>query len=297
MSKENSIYPYLDYRAFLKDRFQAIKARHKGFSYRYFCHKTGIKSSGFLKLVMDGKRNLGEEGIQAVCNGFNLTDREALYFTLLVKFNQAKNLSDKDAAYQQMLTLGARAVRYLNKDQYELFTHWYAVAILELLRLDTSEVKDVDWLSRHLDPEVGVREVKQALATLQALGLVSRAENGSWQRHEPMLAAKDDVVSLALMRFHQQMSTLAARKVESEPPDAREFSALTMAVSAEQFRRVKDELRDLRKRLHSILESETLGPGAPPKDVVAHVNLQLFAIGHSFAARKTTASTSSQENL
>jgi uncharacterized protein (TIGR02147 family) len=41
--------------------------------------------------VMDGKRNLADEGIEKVAKGFKLSDSERKYFQCLVKFTQAKD--------------------------------------------------------------------------------------------------------------------------------------------------------------------------------------------------------------
>lgn len=50
------VYGYLDYRAFLADLYTAKKAR--GFSYRSFSRRAGLSSPNYLKLVIDGQRNL-----------------------------------------------------------------------------------------------------------------------------------------------------------------------------------------------------------------------------------------------
>ena len=54
-----SVYEYLDYRQFLRDHFAASKKAKPQYSFRYFSRRAGLSSSNFLKLVMDGKRNLG----------------------------------------------------------------------------------------------------------------------------------------------------------------------------------------------------------------------------------------------
>lgn len=90
------IYQYTDYRRLLKDLFSELKRRNPRFSYRVFNRLAGIKSSSFLKLVMEGKRNLAEEGIAKVIRGFRLVEAEARHFELLVRFNQAKTEVEKD---------------------------------------------------------------------------------------------------------------------------------------------------------------------------------------------------------
>src|SRR5262249_32035516 len=72
--KMKPVYDYMDYRCFLKERFSSLKARNPLFSYRSFSRLAGTKSSGFLKLIIDGRRNLGDDGIMMVARGFKLND-------------------------------------------------------------------------------------------------------------------------------------------------------------------------------------------------------------------------------
>ena len=88
-SRDISIYDYLDYRRFLRDAFEEKKNTLQGFSYRTFSRSAGIVSPSFLKLVMDGKRNLTPSSIRKFARGFRLKPDEAEYFENLVLYNQA----------------------------------------------------------------------------------------------------------------------------------------------------------------------------------------------------------------
>lgn len=96
------IYEYNDYRAFLRDRFSALKKQNPMFSYRAFNRLAGLKNSGFLKLVIDGQKNLGQTGIWKMARGFKLTEDEARYFAALVHFNQAKEIDEKNHYKQEI---------------------------------------------------------------------------------------------------------------------------------------------------------------------------------------------------
>jgi uncharacterized protein (TIGR02147 family) len=272
------IYEYLDYRRFLKDRFSALKKDNSQFSYRYFNRRAGIASSGFLKLVMDGKRNLADEGIGKVALGLKLGEKEKKYFRLLVKFNQATSHAEKEDYFQSLCKnkhfLKAKPLAGI---QYQIFSHWYSVAILELVRFETNQKKDLVWLLHHLRPSVGIREVKRAVHELMSLGLISRSRQGSYERKEPVLKTEDQVSHLLVTNYHQQMSEQASQAVLHDDAKHREFSALTIALSREQFDLVKGELQTFREHLHSLLEKKS----DAPKSLVAQINLQLFQLASS----------------
>ena len=54
---------HLDYRVFLGEYDKAAKENLPAFSYRYFSQKAGYRSPVFLKLVIDGQRNLSGRGL------------------------------------------------------------------------------------------------------------------------------------------------------------------------------------------------------------------------------------------
>lgn len=274
-----SIYDFTDYRRFLKKKFEETKRRNPLFSYRAFNRLAGVQSSAFLKLVMDGKRNLAEEGIEKVARGFKLNESEKKYFHCLVWFNQAQTNEEKNRRYLEL----SQHRRYssakpLGWAQYRLFAHWYYVAILELVRLSGEEDKDPRWLQKRLNPPVELKQVKQAVQELKALGLLEEdAKNGSLRRREAMLSTPDEVQSVSVALFHQQMSQLAARAVMKEDAQDREFSALTIAASQKTFQRAKREIQRFRRRLHSILEEDR----QEPAEFVAHLNFQMFKVSKS----------------
>ena len=270
-----SVYSYIDYRRFLKDRFAELKRERKRFSFRAFSRQSGGKSSAFLKLVMDGKRNLAKSGIEMVVRGFKLSAKERRYFELLVGLNQATNNEEKDRYFREIL--GNRrfvAAKPLAATQFFLFSHWFYVAVLEAVRIDGPKRRDAKWLQKSIHPTVSIKQVKRAVKDLKGLGLLEEDRNGGLKRLDPMLTTEDEVRSVSVANFHVQMSQMAARAVMKDDARDREFSALTVAVSAEEFQKAKTEIQKFRRKLHSILESKK----GSPKTTVAHLNIQLFKL-------------------
>ena len=52
------VFGYVDYRRYLADYYAHAKKCHYGFSFRVFSKRAEISSSNYLRLVIDGKRNL-----------------------------------------------------------------------------------------------------------------------------------------------------------------------------------------------------------------------------------------------
>ncbi len=265
----------MDFRLFLKERLQQIQDKNPNFSHRAFNRMAGIKSPGFLKLVLEGKRQLTDATIRSIARGFKLNQQETNYFTSLVKFNQSETEEEKDMRFKELSqNKQFKAAKPMTAAQYQLFSHWYYVAILELVRLEIPGAKNVEWLHYIIQPEVELKNLKTAVKDLKQLGLLKEDKSGRLDSTEAMLTTDEAVASLSVANFHHQMSGLASRVVMTEPADKREFSALTIALSPKAMEIARQEIQNFNKKLHSMLEQET----TERKTLVAHINLQLFQL-------------------
>lgn len=270
----NSIYNYLDYREFLKDRLAHMKENVPCFSYRFFNIKAGIKSSGHLKLIVDGKRNLGKKGMYNICRGLGLSEKEARFFETLIDFNQADNHEEKEHFYKKLTkSYPAKHAKNIEAKQYKMFSHWYYVAILELVRV-SSFSSSPEWISKKLKPAVNVTDVNCALADLAELGLIIKNSNGGFSRTEKMIGTPEEVESIALTSFHEQMTGLAVEALKKDEVHEKEFSTLTIALPREKIQTLKNKMQEFKKEIHSILEAD----GNESSTDVVHINLQLFKL-------------------
>jgi len=75
-SSEKSIYQYLDFRLYLHDVFERKKKSKVGFSFRQFSKLAKFSSGHYVKYVIDGKRNLGEDGFEKIVGALKLSKKE-----------------------------------------------------------------------------------------------------------------------------------------------------------------------------------------------------------------------------
>jgi len=82
--------------------YEAAKAHSRVFSYRYFSRKAGYNSPNFLKLVIDGERNISTDSIERFADALGLTLSERRFFANLVAFNQAETAEEKNEAFERV---------------------------------------------------------------------------------------------------------------------------------------------------------------------------------------------------
>ena len=147
-----SVFEYEDYRRYLKDAYDASKAAHRSFSFRFFAREAGFTSPNFLKLVMEGKRNLTGESIPKFAKALKLGRQESEFFEALVFFNQAKSPQERTKHYERMTrSRRYREIRALEKEQFEYYSKWYYSAVRELVNLRRFR-EDPAWIGKLSSP-------------------------------------------------------------------------------------------------------------------------------------------------
>jgi len=273
--KSISISAYLDYRQFLRDRFLELKAKYRGYSYRAFSRQAGIRSSGFLKMLIDGQRNLTEKTLPLVAKGLHLSSHEMQLLRLIVRYQHALDPKAKEETLQELrFKKSIVKPKRLLRSHAPLFTHWYQAAITQMLRIKTDSPKDEVWIYNHITPQVDLLEIRRAIANLLKIGIIERTKRGDVKiKEEMMLSADNDSASPEATRFHIAMSDLAKRALIREKEKRRECTTLTIALSRADFKRLKEKIREFRDQLYSFVEQSQ-----EAKEIVAHINFQLFRL-------------------
>lgn len=265
------LFKYLDYRHFLKDYYREQKEK-KGsrFSFRTFSRAAGLSSPNFLKLVMEGKRNLGPDGTLGFIKALRLNKEESAYFENLVHFNQSSTDDERNEWYRRLSTSRKyREIRQIEKDYFVYYSRWYYAAVRELTLLPDFR-EDPDWISRKLSPPITVREASVALDLLKKMGFVKKDKLGRLVQAERNITTAREVESLAIANFHRQMMALAAESIDRTSRDERDISSLTIALSQEKFQEAKRRIQEFRRELNVLLSEEG------SVDSVYQINFQIF---------------------
>ncbi len=266
------IFQYLDYRDFLKERFAFLKQTKRNVTHRSLSTKAGFASPNFLKLVMDGNRNLTPDSLPKVCKAFDLNEKECGFFQQLVHFNQAKDFQSKEDAYLKLKqSRQDLSLQHLDHAQMEYLENWYHVAIREMVEFpDFNE--DPLWIQQRLGKEIKISDIKKSLVLLESLGLLERNAEGKLKSKQKAVSTGNEIASLAAFRFHQGMISKAKDSLQTTAAEDRDISSLTLALSQEKFLEIKKRLQDFRKEILNIVQDEQAA------ETVYQLNFQLFNI-------------------
>ncbi len=268
------VFAYLDYRAFLRDYYLEKKDR-RGLSYRAFSRRAGLRSPNYLKLVIDGARNLSDEMAARFAKAIGLDGDAAEYIVELVRFNQDKSTTERNASYSRLT--GFR--RHQRAQPLELkhaayHSTWYLPAIRELAaRRDFRE--DPAWIAAALWPSITKSEAASALSTLLDLGLLTRDARGQIVQGEALVSTGAESRGLHIKNYHRMMMERAVEAMDAIPASDRDVSSLTLCLGADGLARLKERIQRFRREL---LELSTL---EDDPDQVVQVNFQLFPLSRA----------------
>ncbi|MCB0389722.1 MAG: TIGR02147 family protein, partial [Bdellovibrionales bacterium] len=141
------VFEYTDFRLYLSDMYNYLKSTKPQFSYRYFSQKSGFSSPNFLKLVINGDRNLSEESILKFTNGLALDSVESEYFKILVHFNQSSlPLERAQFAEEMFIFLNRRKIVTINSSEMNYYARWFNIVIREMVGLKNFKEEE-NWIA------------------------------------------------------------------------------------------------------------------------------------------------------
>lgn len=267
-----SVYDYMDYRIYLKTYYTRAKQHTRHMSFRYLSRRSGFRSPNYLKLVMDGERNLSMDGAGKVADALDLCGDEATFFLNLVSFSQSDDHDERNALFTQLTSHREfRQARRIDQAMFEYLSHWFYPAIREMVARHDF-IEDPAWIARQLHPPITSAQATRALTLLDELELITRDEQGRYRRHDPHLTTGHEVASLAVGNYHRQMTSLAMDAMQTVRAADRYLSAMTMCVDAAHFELLRARILSFREEMLSLCEQSS------QPDRVYQFNLQFFPL-------------------
>jgi uncharacterized protein (TIGR02147 family) len=266
------VFAFRDYRAFLRAFSDRQRGEKQGFSPAEFAKRVDLRSANYLKLVMDGQRNLTPDLAHRFAEACGLRDDSLAYFCALVAFNQAKTARERTLHYETLRSFRRfRAAHRLDAAQSAYHSQWYIPAIYELCACqDFAEQPRA--IAKRLLPPISPKQAEEALDVLMQLGLLVRAPGGRLRPAENIVETPEGPLGHHVVEYHRTMMQRAAEALDHVPREEREIASLTIAVSQERMRELKAELEKFR---HALAERYQADPRA---ERVVQVNFQLFPL-------------------
>ena len=274
-----NIFEYTNYRDFLRDSYVFLKETTGYFSYRYFSKKAGFSSPNYLKLVIEGDRNISEDSVHRFSMAFKLKTKEADFFERLVAFTQASNNSEKaEYALKILQSKIYQQLHPLTKDRLEYYSRWYQIGVRELA-LCKNIKNDPAWVAQQFRPSLSEKQARDAIDSLIRLGMLKENKSKNLVACEQNVTTPNEVTSSLVAIYHKEMMDKAKLSIDITDKKEREISSICVPVSEKTFEKMKNRIQDFKKELIA-LASEDQDP-----EQVYQLNLQLFPLTNKVGAK------------
>lgn len=252
-----NLFEYLDYRQFLLDYYAAQKQSRAGFSLRRFSEKAGFTSSNFLKLVMDGDRNLTEKSLVKFCDalGFNKQERE--FFANLVRYNQADSHDDKNLYYKKLLqSKSFSSVKPMEREQYEYYSTWYHAVVRELITSSHFRGEPQKLIAK-IHPSISLKELEKSIELLEKLGFIKKNDQDHWEMSQTIVTTGSEPKALVITNYHKDFLALAGTQIEKIPGNMRDISTITLGVDRSMIPELKKRIQNFRSEILKLVSTQT----------------------------------------
>ena len=274
-----SLLEYTSYRQYIADYYADRKAK-SAFSWQEFAKAAGFTSPVYLKYVSEGRFNLSASAAEHVAESMHLAEYERAFFVELVKFDHAKNDTEKRAAFSAMLSIAEKhKAKVVDAESFRYFESWKNPVLRELAP-SMPGAKPLA-LAKACRPKVSAAEVSESLNFLIRANLLSKDEDGNYvQTDKSVTTGPLKVTPVVVRGLHRQMGEIALDAIEGVSQDERHFSGVTLGITQGAYDEIVAEIDAFRRRIIEIAtrESET--------DEVYRLNVQFFPMTNKKGLKK-----------
>lgn len=273
---------YLDFRKFLSDyysyRRQISKKDIRPYNYAVFSAAANIKSPNYLKLIIEGRRNLSDDMITKFAKALGLTKDQGDEFRMLVLFGQASDPAERN---MHLKTLNEKRVSSklksgeIDQKTWEKIPSWISWILYTLI--DQKDVKfDAESLRKTLREKASVDEIQAALdSLLQAGEIVKDEQTGEMKKARTLMESAEDVPVALVRKLQAELMYLGLESLFRDSATEREFGSSTLALTKQEFEELRFQLRKIRKEAQKNIGVKRL---TTKGERVYQLNLQLFPV-------------------
>lgn len=271
---------YTDFRQYLKDVYEYRRRTEstglRAYSYSAFSAAADIKSPNYLKLIIEGRRNLSDDMITRFARALRLQKAEAEEFRALVHYGQETEPIQRNQYLKELADLRARrsfASGEISQEAFDKVPGWMGWVLFAMVE-QYGVSFDPDELYRLMRAKTSPEDIKGELKKLVDNGGL-REEGGRLLKGRDLIESPQDLPVEVIRKLQAELIYLGIESLFKDSPKDREFGAMTIAMTQSEFEQVRFELRQLRKRIQKdlMVKRETT-----KGERVYQMNVQLFPV-------------------
>lgn len=279
--REPVIGAYTDFRQYLRDFYDYKLHLHKNsfstYSYKTFSAAADIKSPNYLKLIIEGGRNLSQETARKFARALGLDREGADEFLLLVEYGQAFDPLERNRHLKALNEFRVRKriksgeLGSASTKTAPQWVSWVIHAMADQKNVDFS----VESLRNLLQGKVSADDIRRSMQQLLDRGALQLDVETGKIKKGVAPPAQEEIPQDMIRKIQSELMYLGMEALLNGKSHEREIGTLTVCLTEAEFEKIKFELRHMRKRIFKdALVSREQGPG----DRVYQLNIQMYPL-------------------
>jgi uncharacterized protein (TIGR02147 family) len=253
------IYQYDDFRAFLKECFEAKvrEATEAGekYSQRRFAREAGFANPGYFNDVLKGFKPLSENAVEKMAAVFALKPHEVEFLKLLSEYGQSKRAERKTELYKQILSrrnrskftrLNPALSKYYQDVRYALVRG--AIEVLDFRG-------NYEALAAFLDPPVPVAVAKVLVRDLCEWELVEQGADGRYVTTHSIVEPSPTLAGMS-RAMNAEWLLMAREALHRIPKEERHVSTMIVNISDGLHAEIQEMIERFRDEVFKKVEND-----------------------------------------
>lgn len=279
--KMPNVEVYTDFRQFLRDFYDYKTHLHKNsfssYSYKTFSAAADIRSPNYLKLIIDGERNLSPATARKFAKAMGLDKEGSDEFLLLVAYGQALDPLERNrhlktlSEFRMKRRIKSGEIKSEKNSNTPRWVSWVLHALADQKNADFS----IEGLRDLLSGKVSSDDIRRSLQqlfdsnSLQLDQQTGRVKKGLTPPNQEEISAE------MIRKIQAELMYLGMEALLNDKAQDREIGTLTVCLTEGEFEKLKFDLRHMRKR---VLKDALTQREQTPGDRVYQLNIQLFPL-------------------
>ncbi|MBN1128087.1 MAG: TIGR02147 family protein [Chitinispirillaceae bacterium] len=276
MNPNQSIVEYTDYRKFLRDYYLDRKKNIRNFSYKLIADGAGLSSASFVRMVIEGEKNLTRESAAGFARALRLKKKEAEYFEYIVFFSQAKDLRTKELYLKKIDGFRKRnKPDLLLPREYDYLRNWLHAVVREAVEIPSFNGKP-EKIAAGFFFRVNPDDVQKSIDFLLASGFLTKDKQGKLAKVAKTISTvnipRNDELVLIAKKYHLRMLEMAGKALLELPREQRSVTNTTLSLSENSYEAALKRIETMRYELLELAASDSAA------DRVCQLNVNLFPL-------------------
>lgn len=273
MSRKPNVYSYIDFREYLSDLYKYKNKRNKNFSKTYICKELGLKNSrSYFQDVLNGKF-VSQIKLPLLIRIFKLSKDEAIFFRLLVNYNQTlDDPEEREFFFEQLISLNKTPKVILDSVTYSYYKDWYNSIVRAVLNIvDFKQGGDYLQLARQIFPPITELQAKKSIQLLLKLNLIKINKKGFLKPTNQVISTGAYAKAEIIKQYQLKSIKIAQDAIIKNTNQSQRIITKTMTVSSEGFNNVLKNIEKCNSEINSIVHKDD-----KKADKIYQLNIVLF---------------------